>query len=507
MFRKLTALVCSLMLLAAMTAAAKGLEDDDWILVETENFQIMSVLSKKETVELARYLEAFRVGVDMVANLATAEEPIPTRIYAMGGRSDFLDLGFDRKVAGVFMPRTRQNTIVIREVSGMSETEIMLHEYAHFLMRNRSLLVYPDWYDEGLAEFFGASKIRRGSLYMGLVPESRVYGLERSKWIHLRELLQPVDYDEWSLEKTSMFYGQSWALVHYLQMHEEWRERFTPSMSRYLKLIEDGESSIAAFETAFDVEVDEMNRQLRRYVERGKMGGIKVDLGTVLTDFEASVSPMSRADVSLALGGLALIRNKLELAENWFQIASREESTAARANAGLGDVRKFADQYSKALPYFERAVELAPDDPYCQLDMAEYWHDLALEPTESEQWLDHLAKAREHYIAAWKLDKTAPEVYAMYGKTYIDEGSDYARALELLEEAEFYLPSSLDIRYLLARTYAELGRTDEAIKAAKVVVAWSHEESDVSNRARRLIARLTGANADESPVENNGDGS
>ena len=78
----------------------------------------------------------------------------------------------------------------------------------------------------------------------------------------------------------------------------------------------------------------------------------------------------------------------------------------------------------------------------------------------------------------------------MYGETFVLEGKDYESAINMLEHAEALLPSNLGIRINLAEAYAGTGRNDEALVNARSVMAWAHEESDASKRARNLLTSL-----------------
>jgi tetratricopeptide (TPR) repeat protein len=104
---------------------------------------------------------------------------------------------------------------------------------------------------------------------------------------------------------------------------------------------------------------------------------------------------------------------------------------------------------------------------------------------------EYLGRARDHYLKAWKLDESMPETYAMYGQTFVMEGQRYDKAIEMLEEAENILPSYIDVRLMLSEAYMGAGRQEDAIDAARSILAWSHEESDGARRAREIITQLS----------------
>jgi len=81
--RSTVLILLGLLIMAAQPASGKELEDRKWIEVRTPNFQVRSTMSKKDSIELARYLEMFRVSVAVVTNIGRLDSPIPTEIYAL----------------------------------------------------------------------------------------------------------------------------------------------------------------------------------------------------------------------------------------------------------------------------------------------------------------------------------------------------------------------------------------------------------------------------------------
>ena len=79
----------------------------------------------------------------------------------------------------------------------------------------------------------------------------------------------------------------------------------------------------------------------------------------------------SRGEVSARLGDLSLSHDTV-VSRGHFESALLENPNDSRAIAGLADTYKFEDRFAEAEPLFERAVELAPDEPLNRLDLAEY---------------------------------------------------------------------------------------------------------------------------------------
>ena len=484
-------LVFLALLLLSPMAYAKDPEERKWIELASENFRLYSALKEKESIEMLRQLETFHRVISLVANISTAESPIPTEIYVMRGSKDFHRVGAPKSAGGIFVPGMRRNLIIMRDVAGADEVPIIVHEYAHFLLGGHSSLNYPRWFNEGLAEYVSAPQERPGLFVVGAVQEGRVNTMSWYRWLTVREVIDPQDMTDWTREQRMMFYTTSWALVHYLH-HGPNRETLSQDLGNYIELLNAGVGNVEAFEEAFNVSVDELDKTVREYFGERDAGvrtipGYVLKIDDIIPDFEVVTRSMAKGEISLALGVAALRLGELQEARRLFTNAVENPETRAAAEAGIGDTYKFEDDFATALPYFERAIELAPQDPYLQLDMAEYWHDRAEKTEDDEQRREYIATARKRYGIAWRLDNTMPETYAMYGRTFLLEGDKPDKAVEMLENAEALLPSNVGIRLSLAEAYAAVGERDKAAKAARSVLAWLHGNTEAENKAREIL--------------------
>ena len=478
-------------ILGAPAISGKSVEDRKWLEVRTENFTVRGDLREKKLVEIAYRLETFRAAVTIVTNVSSTESPIPTEIYALS-RKGFKSLGIDRVWVGRFIPGQRSNLMLIRDSPGTGEYSTSLHEYVHFLVRNHSGLNYPRWFDEGFAEYLSAVRIDSEELVLGGIPAERMRNLEagRGRWIPLRAIISPQAYEDWGVREQGLFYAESWALVHYLHNQAAQQNSMGQRMEQFIQSIESGEDDLTAFESAFGLSLNELDRDVKNYIRRGRYREIRIKLDALAPEFAPGVFKLPREQASLALAKISLRIGEFDKAEHWYTIATMNESTRAHAEAGLGAVLKFQGQLEAAKTHFETAIALAPEDPYCQLDIAKYWHSLAAATEERDKRADYIKKSRTHYVKSWKLDDSIPETYAKYGETYLLEGEQYDRAIDMLKEAEYLLPSDLRIRLALAAAYAGAGRTQDASDLARSVLAWSYDHAELADKVTEFLAAL-----------------
>jgi tetratricopeptide (TPR) repeat protein len=497
-----TVCILSLLALASADVSARELEDRKWIEVRTDDFRVYSTLSERKTIELVRNLDLLRLSMPVITNVSRTDSAVPTHIFALKSSKDFELFGLGRNTVGQFISGLRNNTILLRSGSKIDETQVILHEYVHFLMRNHTGSVYPRWFGEGFAEFLSNTRKSRGNFQVGAPAESRIYGLQALKWISPRQLLDPGEYDSLSSSEKAMFYAQSWALVHFLLNRMERDSSFSDDAQRYIQMTADGADELIAFENAYGLPASSLWSTVKRYLRTECCNAFGFKIDKLQPDFAPDIKKMSRAEVSLGLAQTAVEFGKYDAAANWYEIAVQDDATRPWAEAGLGDLRKFAGDYAAAKPHFENALALRPDDAYIQLDFAEFWMDQIATTQFPSEREDFIERARKHFVAAWKLDDTMPETYAMYGRTYLMEGQDIGKAVEMLEQAVHLHPSSVQIRSMLTEAYARTDQNAAALGQAQLILSWGHSDDGPARFARSVIRQLENSDANaENTVE------
>jgi tetratricopeptide (TPR) repeat protein len=261
-------------------------------------------------------------------------------------------------------------------------------------------------------------------------------------------------------------------------------------MTQYVAQLKAGKSHIEAFEATFDITATDLDLEVRRYFKKALVPNYRLNIDKVVPDFAPKVTVLTSERTSLVFAQAALLNGQLDTAEQWFTIAATFEDVRPQAESGLGSVLVEREDFDAAQAHFEKAVALAPDDPYVQLDIAKYWSARAKNSVGTVDQFANVARAREHFINAWKIDASMPEVYALYGETFLLGDKDYDRAIEMLQHAERLLPSSISVRLSLAESYFGASRFAEAESSARLVLRWSQSETDAVERAQAVLDRL-----------------
>ena len=476
---------------AAPELHAKGLEEQSWIELQTESFRIRSSLKEKHTIELAGHLEAFRYVVSVI----TGSEHLgtPTDVLMLRHRRDYPKLGLSANLKDHYLSSLRTNTIVIERDNNFSFSPRMLHSYVRFLTRNDNTVTYPLWFVEGLAEYFGTAKFDKSLVTVGTTPWFRLRLASYYDRLPMRTILLRTGVDSWDDRQSSVFSAQSWELVHYLQNRPDRKRPLGQEIRDYVTRIESGIGPEAAFEATFGVPVEQLDAEVQEYLNVDRIPGLQLEIGPIFDEIKPIVRKIATEEISLALAQTAMQSNKFDSAERWFSLAMTKAPFQSQALAGLGSVLTHRSEYDSAQPYFEMATGLAPDDPICQLEYADYWHRRAVDAKDADRRKVFLNNAREAYSRAIALDDSQPDAYAHYAEFLMDGGTDYDKAVENLERARQLRPSNTLIHALLAEAYLGANQLADAERSARQAIAWSNEKTRAGRRAQKVLDTLAAA--------------
>ena len=143
----------------------------------------------------------------------------------------------------------------------------------------------------------------------------------------------------------SMYYAESWALVHYLMQGNKNR---TPQMNVFISDLINGKPPREAFQTAFQTDYATLERELQNYVAQNRFTATSATFREKLViESEMRSAPISEAAALAYLGDLLLHSARVDEAACNLEKSVALDDKSAFANAALGRVRirqqRFAD--------------------------------------------------------------------------------------------------------------------------------------------------------------------
>jgi tetratricopeptide (TPR) repeat protein len=459
-------------------SGSTGRAKETWMRAESKNFLIVGNASEGQMREVAARLEQFREAFASLFTEASFASPVPTTVIVFKNDSSYepfkpLYQGKPAEVAGYFQPSRDVNYITFNaeRLPGETPYSTIFHEYVHLLIDNNMRGV-PTWFNEGVAEYYGAFEVADGGrkATLGRTIDHHVQLLRSRPLLPLKVLLA-VDhssphYNE--RDQKSMFYAESWALCHYL-IHARGGERM-PQLLRYVQLLGAGASVEAAFRQAFQTDIETVEKELREYVLRFNAPVRVVPFEKKLViDQEVRSAPLTPAEAQYYLGDLLRHSDRFEEAAAHLKQALALDPSLALAAASLGMLRVEQRRFQDARLLLERAVVAAPENY-----LVRYYYAFALsrEGMDDEQSTSGYAhetaqKMQAQLLKAIELAPNFPESYHLLAFVQLAMNERLDEAIRLLNVALALVPGRYEYVSVLAQVYLR----QENFKAAREALA------------------------------------
>jgi tetratricopeptide (TPR) repeat protein len=454
--------------------------DDDWIRIDTTNFTLYGNTTQGATRRIARDLEKFRQVLRLLYDRLPERSPVPTFVYVFKSDQSFtpykpLSGGKPREVAGVFHHRRDGDYISMTVAAGIEARRLIYHEFMHQVFADQ-LPRIPVWFSEGMAEAYSTFEADEDSAAVGKTIPDHVHVLRGMPMMPLRELLD-VTYDSPVYnegERRGIFYAESWSLVHYLLWGAPERKQ---QLGDYLDRLARGTDPASAFASSFGADPDELEGELRAYINEGRYYYSRVEFDRRSFAGREEMRQLTKDEVLFHLGDLLahMDGENEKKAERYFSAALAINSEHARAHAGLGNLATSASRYDSAMQHYERALALAPDD-YLLCFQAASALMLRGQPGQADpagpdsMGPSDLERAQELFRNAILGNPSFAEAYVGYGQTIVNGGGDVKAAIKLLEAGWHLLPGRSDLVVNLAVLHARNGDRDRARYLAREVL-------------------------------------
>ncbi len=329
-----------------------------WLRIPSADFEIFSSASEGYTRETLQHFERVRSFFEQAMGRSPAKMD-PVRIIVFGSKKEY-DPYRPNESAIAYYTQVRGRDYIVLGNPSEEVFPIATHEYCHLVAQHAGLNL-PAWLNEGFAEVYSTMKPQGDKVVVGTVIPARLRALAFEKSISLETLLA-VDhkspfYNE--KDKTGVFYDESWALTHMLQLSPAYSPKFTS----VVEAIRTGTPSGKALETIYGKTLTEIEKDLSRYVRgdsfRGSVFPIKVANETARADVE----PAAPFDVKLALLDLTNRPGREDETRQKLEALTGSDPKRPEPYVGLGYLAMRAGQMEDATRYFRKSLELGSRNP------------------------------------------------------------------------------------------------------------------------------------------------
>lgn len=475
-------------LVSALLLFAPAVAHADWYEGSSKHFLVYADQDpeklKAYTAKLERFDRSLRFLVGMPD--APISPRMRVRIYITGSVSDVQSLAHRPNVAGFYIPRASGPVAFVPAgESGDSKLDaqtILQHEYSHsFMYSSWPSVVFPKWFSEGFAEFFGTAFYRDGTLIIGKVPEYRSYGIDRVAQMPAQRLLQ-LDPGDKDLD-TQTLYGRGWLLTHYSFLGGHAKE-----LLEYIAAINAGKS-VEEANKAFGP-IDRLDGKLNAWGKRGALPTIRIEDGKVqIGEIEVrKLSPGEAATMKARFYSQAGVDEKRAGAVvAWARAAAAPYPNDDAAQTELAEAEFDTKNYDAAEAAADRALAANPESIRGLLykGMAQMARAKAAKVKDPAKWRE----IRGWFVKANRLDTEYPEPLIQYYKSFFAEGQKPGEAAQNgLLKAYLLAPFDDDVRADAGLVLLRRGNVQAARIAFEHIAYGPHASAD--NPARTIIEAL-----------------
>ncbi len=465
---------------AGLLVFAAQARAERWVRVQTEHFTLYSAALTSEAREILEKLEQFREVVLKTTRIGRGHDR-RIDLFLFGSAPQMepyapLYKGKPKVLGGLFVSRPDCDTIMMYAADDIDRSvSVIYHEYMHALVRSRDIHL-PPWLNEGLAELYETVKISRSEVEIGLGNPYHVLTLRKAEPLPLATLFAvkhgSTEYNE--SQRRTIFYAQSWALVHMIFQGKNTDLR--TKLGKFMGLIQrergPNPDYSRAFETAFEMPMEAMEKSLRDYVQDGSYTYAistpeKLGLSQLPKTLEFTRLSAWESDLMLTILR-ARTQRSADTAVRLRELAEREPNDP-RPHDYLGIWDWEQGEPQSAMRHWKQAMQLGSANAFVCVKLAED----VLKPVAENAVFQYrmpeelCLEIRGYAERALQLEPLYDEAWEALAQVEACAASPRRETLQQIEEAVAKLRHQGKVQLALALAYCRLGEIAKAELALK----------------------------------------
>jgi tetratricopeptide (TPR) repeat protein len=462
MVRSLTAILLGFAVLFALPLS--GAKHENWVEVRSTNFIVVSNAGEKLARKTATRFEQIRAVFRQSMAVASAHPSPMITILAVKDEDSMRALLPEywakghAHPAGIFVENLDQYFALIQlDAPGSNPYNTIYHEYYHSL----TLPYFPNlplWVAEGLAEFWGNTQVTDSETKMGEADPDLISELKQNSLIPLNVLFKVDQSSPYYNEdhKTSIFYAESWALMHYLMVGDKASHR--PMLTAYLEALARGASQEEAAAKAFG-DLKKLQSEVYGYIGNNSFYYLKSPPPPEIPASDLHLRDLSDAEADAYRGGFCAVAGRTQTAKPLLEDAVKLDPKLALGYQYLGFAEYQDGQKAEALADFTRAIELNPKNALTRYLRA------YLASTQAGA-IGNDERLEEDLRAAIAASPNFAPPYGVLGVYLAVQGEKLPEALALARKAIELEPGNSTYRLDIAQVFARMNRYADARTAA-----------------------------------------
>jgi TPR repeat protein len=365
---------------------------------------------------------------------------------------------------------------------------VVFHEYVHLVL-GLNFDSIPPWLNEGLAEFWGNTIIEGERVYEGRHVPYHLQTLRRRTPLSLAALMAVKEGSPEYVEenRATIFYAESWALVHYLVLGSDDRQG---QINRLAALLQAGRPAAEAAREAFgDIAV--LDREFQSYVRRP---AFRYRRRMARLDVKEDAWPARRLSdaESLALrAGFHVATGRPAEARDLADLSLGLDPGSAAAHEALALLAWRQGGRTRAREELAKATSVPGASDY-----AHYLYGQLLWESLDREGLERVEAS---FRRAVELNASFAGALASLAQVMAERGAPLAETLPLAVRAARLEPGEIEHSLVALRLAARSGAVQEARAQAETLLARSHGED--RGKVEALLRELSAPRPQPGPPD------
>jgi tetratricopeptide (TPR) repeat protein len=495
-FVRVIALLSIFALNLIATKALFAKDEPKWIAVHSAHFSVLTDGGYKRGQEVALRMEQMRAVFGQLLLKDKLKMSVPITVVALKSDKEYgLVAPAKQSVTGGFYVPGSDRIYIVLNLFESDPWRAVAHPLAHYFLNYN----YPQaqgWFDEGLAEYFGSIQIGKQVELGGdpelapewhedvfdemrrdpNTPQSLTQLLSSPVWLSMVDLFTMKHDGSGTREGThnTLYYAQSWAVVHYLVNKNK-----MPEAGTYFDLLLNQKVPVEkAMVQAFDMSPTEMEDAVKTYFKAQSGLGIALDQSKkplanpaeiqqpdrLPLPFDAdtlgmAVNPIKDEEARAVIDDvMARIPEHRDQALHELQQLTADPKDNEAAHRGLAADYLRQKKFDAAADELEKAAELNAQDPWIWYYRSTLKYQKAQATRQEMQGLANMMQDLRA-VADWYPEMA--DAYNMLGVARV-EGGGINSALEAQRQAITLAPRNLEYLFNLGQIYVAAKKWDLA---------------------------------------------
>lgn len=335
----------------------------NWIQISTQHFTVVCEGNEKQARRIADQFERMRMVFHTAFPNMRVDPSAPIVVVAVKDYKSFRTLEPEAylakgqlELAGFFLRAPDKNYILLRlDAGGEHPYATIYHEYTHLMLSKVEWM--PLWLNEGMAEFYQNTDISEKGTVLGQPSPDDILWLRHNRLLPLPTLFgvdhnSPYYHEE---QKGSIFYAESWALTHYLEVRDAQTQ--TNKIRDYLVLVGDQVDPVTAATRTFG-DLKQLQSALDSYIAQSSFRAFRLTKELPLDGATYKIQPITPTQVDAVRADFLAYVQRENDSRSLLDAVLHDAPNNTLAHETMGYLEFRAGHLEPAQHWFAEAVKL-----------------------------------------------------------------------------------------------------------------------------------------------------